>query len=176
VREIVAAKRAQRPPSRASVIQRLIDAIAPVRSLLVGVSRLPWQATGEHPALDALNELRAGYAAGIKRLPSELTAPRLGAAWRAAIADPDRERAFRALEVATLLALRRAVRNGSVWIAHSLSFRGRERLFLSEERCRIGPAHFSHINFRGTMKFSVEKYADALVQQPTAGRQAASSR
>ncbi len=29
---------------------------------------------------------------------------------------------------------------------------------------RIGPAHFSHINFRGTMKFSVEKYADALVQ------------
>jgi hypothetical protein len=80
VREIVAAKRAQRPPSRASVIQRLIDAIAPVRSLLVGVSRLPWQATGEHPALDALNKLRAGYAAGIKRLPSEITAPRLGAA------------------------------------------------------------------------------------------------
>ena len=81
LREIVAAKCAQRPPSRASVIrQRLIDAIAPVRSLLVGVSRLPWQATGEHPALDALNKLRAGYAAGIKRLPSEITAPRLGAA------------------------------------------------------------------------------------------------
>jgi hypothetical protein len=30
---------------------------------------------------------------------------------------------------------------------------------------RIGPAHFGHINFRGTMKFSVEKYADALVQR-----------
>jgi hypothetical protein len=41
---------------------------------------------------------------------------------------------------------------------------------------RIGPAHFSHINFRGTMKFSVEKYADALVQRSTARRQAASSR
>jgi hypothetical protein len=38
------------------------------------------------------------------------------------------------LEVTTLLALRRAVRNGSVWIEHSLSFRGRERLFLPEER------------------------------------------
>jgi hypothetical protein len=132
LREMVAARRAQRPPSRASVIrQRLIDAVAPVRSLLVRREyRLPWQATGEHPALDALNTLRAGYAAGIKRLPSEVTAPRLGAAWRAAIADPDRERAFRALEVATLLALRRAVRNGSVWIEHSLSFRGRQRLFL----------------------------------------------
>lgn len=135
LREIVAAKRAQRPPSRASVIrQRLIDAIAPVRSLLVGVSRLPWQATGEHPALDALNKLRTGNAAGAKRLPAGVMAPRLGAAWRESIADPDRERAFRALEVATLLALRRAVRNGSVWIEHSLSFRGRERLFLPEER------------------------------------------
>lgn len=133
--EIVAAKRAQRPPSRASVIrQRLIDAIAPVRSLLVGVSRLPWQAAGEHPALDALNKLRAGYAAGAKRLPAGATAPRLGAAWREAVADPDRERAFRALEVATLLDLRRAARNGSVWIEHLLSFRGRERPFLPEER------------------------------------------
>ena len=33
-----------------------------------------------------------------------------------------------------MFALRRAVRNGSVWIEHSLSFRGRERLFLPEER------------------------------------------
>lgn len=26
---------------------------------------------------------------------------------------------------------------------------------------RIGPAHFSHINFRGTFRFNVERYADA---------------
>jgi TnpA family transposase len=38
------------------------------------------------------------------------------------------------LEVATLFALRRALRNGSVWIEHSLSFRGRERLFIPDER------------------------------------------
>ena len=42
--DLVAAKRARRAPSRASIIrQRLIDAIAPVRSLLVAVSRLPWK-------------------------------------------------------------------------------------------------------------------------------------
>ena len=29
---------------------------------------------------------------------------------------------------------------------------------------RIGPAHFSHINLRGTMRFGMEKYAEALVQ------------
>ena len=30
---------------------------------------------------------------------------------------------------------------------------------------RIGPAHFFYINFRGTLKFSFEKHADALVQR-----------
>lgn len=32
---------------------------------------------------------------------------------------------------------------------------------------RIGPAHFAHINFRGAMRFGVEKYADALIQRQT---------
>ncbi|MDM0071618.1 Tn3 family transposase [Variovorax sp. J31P207] len=41
---------------------------------------------------------------------------------------------------------------------------------------RIGPAHFSHINFRGTMKFNVEKYADTLVQRRPNTRHAPSSR
>ena len=35
------------------------------------------------------------------------------------------------MEVATLFSLRRAVRNGSIWIEHSLSFRGRARLFFT---------------------------------------------
>lgn len=30
---------------------------------------------------------------------------------------------------------------------------------------RIGPAHFSHINFRRTFRFNVERYADALVER-----------
>ena len=84
LREIVAARRAQRPPSRASVIrQRLIDAIAPVRALLRGVSRLPWQTTGEHPALDALNKLRAGYAVTPPAPSASRTGPR-----RHALAQP----------------------------------------------------------------------------------------
>jgi TnpA family transposase len=133
--ELIAAKRAQRSLSRASGIRRqLIAGIAPVRSLLVAVSSLIWKATGEHPALQALDTLRVQYAAGDKTLPIDVTAARLGAAWRQDIADPDRDRAFRALEVATLFALRRGLRNGSIWIKHSLSFRGRERLFIPDER------------------------------------------
>ena len=29
---------------------------------------------------------------------------------------------------------------------------------------RIGPVHFGHINFRGTMRFGVEPYVQSLVQ------------
>ena len=74
------------------------------------------------------------YSDKLRELPVEIIAPRLGSVWSAAIAGADRERAFRALEVATLFSLRRAVRNGSVWIEHSLSFRGRARLFFTDER------------------------------------------
>src|SRR5271154_4758439 len=37
------------------------------------------------------------------------------------------------VEVAALLALRRALRNGIVWIDHSLAFRSRERLYIPTE-------------------------------------------
>lgn len=29
---------------------------------------------------------------------------------------------------------------------------------------RIGPARFGHINFRGTMRFGIERYAPSLLQ------------
>lgn len=36
---------------------------------------------------------------------------------------------------------------------------------------RMGPVHFSHINFRGTFRFGVDRYADALLQsQPKSSR------
>jgi hypothetical protein len=38
-----------------------------------------------------------------------------------------------------------------------------QRLLFDQRR--IGPAHFSHINFRGTMRFGVEKFAAALIQR-----------
>ena len=65
-----------------------------------------------------------------------------------AISGYDRERAFRALEVATLFALRRSVRNGSVWIEHSLTFRGRERLFLPAERWQAEAKHGTTLGCR----------------------------
>jgi hypothetical protein len=33
---------------------------------------------------------------------------------------------------------------------------------------RMGPAHFAHINFRGTFRFGIEKYAQSLIKQSSA--------
>ena len=58
----------------------------------------------------------------------------LGRVWRKSVQDEDREKAFAAAEVGTLLNLRRVLRNGSVWIDHSLSFRSCETLFIPAAR------------------------------------------
>jgi TnpA family transposase len=146
--ELVVTQCSQRRPSRASLIrQRLIDAIRPVRSLLAAITKLQWQATGRHPVTAALDQLRALYAAGERTLPVDSIVEGLERVWSAEIGDIDRVRAFRALEVATLFAWRRAVRNGSVWLEHSLSFRGRDRLFLPPDRWQAeAPRHYARLS------------------------------
>ena len=148
---LVIATQKRKPPSKASLVREgLIDGIRPVRSLLVAIAKLPWQATGEHPAVEFLAKLQALYLKGSRKLPGDVVAPSLGRVWQAAISSPDRERAFQALEVATLFALRRAVRNGSVWIEHSLSFRGRARLFFTDERWAAeSKKHYARLSLPG---------------------------
>ncbi len=131
---LLAAHRARRPSSRAEIVrERLIDGVRPVRSLLSALVQLPWAATDQHPVREALLRLQELYAHDQRHLPVG-TQIFLGRVWQGVLNGPDRERAFCAFEVATLLALRRALRNGTVWIDHSLAFRSRERLFIPEER------------------------------------------
>ena len=133
--ELVATSQQAKPPSRASLVrERLFEGIRPVRALLAEIGKLPWQAEEGHPVLIALNQLLKLYADKVRELPVEISAPRLGGVWSAAITGEDRDKAMRAMEVATLFSLRRAVRNGSMWVDHSLVFRGRARLFFTPER------------------------------------------
>ena len=66
-----------------------------LRSLLVAIAKLPWQATGEHPAIEYLAKLQALYLKGSRKLPVEVVAPSLGMIWQVSISSPDRERRFR---------------------------------------------------------------------------------
>jgi len=153
---IIEAQTKLKAPSRASLIrEQLINtAEAAVRSLLAALIVLPWRSDAvTHPVLDALQILRALYERGARSgqhervLPNTKSLPQLGAAWRAAINAPDKHRAFVAFEIATLFALRRAMRNGSVGIAHSLSFRGRARLFIPPERWKLESSrHYARLS------------------------------
>jgi TnpA family transposase len=131
---LIEAHRDAKPRTRAEIVRsRLIEGVRPVRALLQGLVRLPWRAHAEHPVLEALTALRDLYAHDVRLLPTAFDVP-FGRVWRATLAGADRQRAFLACEVATLLALRRALRNGTVWIEHSFAFRSRERLFIPAER------------------------------------------
>jgi len=146
--ELVAACQQAKPPSRASLVrERLFEGIRPVRSLLAEIGKLPWQAEPDNPVLIALNQLLKLYVDKARELPVEITAPRLGRVWSAVIAGEDRDKAMRAFEVATLFSLRRAVRNGSMWVDHSLVFRGRARLFFTPERWAAeSKRHYARLN------------------------------
>lgn len=50
--------------------------------------------------------------------------------WTTLVETPDRQRARRAFEAAPLLALRKALRHGSAWIAHSLALRQRNAMLI----------------------------------------------
>jgi hypothetical protein len=132
VREIEQRYRGQRPPSRSARVRaRLLESARMSRPLLQLMIRLPWQSQGAHPVALAIDWLRTLYARNARHLPETVPDFALGSVWKSTIAGGDRERALRALEIATLSALRRAVRNGSLWIDHSLSYRSREHLFIS---------------------------------------------
>ena len=130
LQELIVAHQLRKPPTRAQLVrEHLIAEIRPVRSLLSALVKLPWQATADHPVLAALERLKTLYMHDARELPAK-TVNDFGKVWRSVIAGEDRERAMRGFELATLLGLRRALRNGTVWIDHSFAFRSCESLFI----------------------------------------------
>ncbi len=165
---LVEAHQKHKPASRAALIrERLIDTAAgSVRALLVACIRLPWQADAEHPVIGALAVLSEQYASKVRELPFNAKLPELGSAWRTAIGCDDRARALVAFEIATLFALRRALRNGAVWIEHSQSFRGRARLFIPAERWATeSRRHYSRLS----LPMDPEKFLAPLVERVRLG-------
>ena len=145
--------------------ERLIEGVRPVRALLKALARLPWEAPPAHPLLESLGVLRGLYERDKRDLPVSLDLP-VGRVWRTALEGPDRERALAALEVATLLNVRRALRNGTVWIEHSLGFRSRETLFIPEPRWQQSRrAHYRRLSLPTDPK----GFLEPLIERAKAG-------
>jgi TnpA family transposase len=113
----------------------------------------------------ALRSVIVSAKQGVKELPVS-TSIDFGKVWKALLSGADREQAFRAFEVATLLALRRALRNGTVWIDHSLAFRSRERLFIPTETWQKERNSYYR---RLSLPKRAESYLEPLIERAQAG-------
>jgi hypothetical protein len=134
LRSLMQAHRDQTQRSRAQLVrERLMEAAGPARALLRALVQLSWRADSTQPLLEAMQVLSRQYERDARTLPVGCNMA-LGRVCQASLAGEDRERAFVAAEVGTLLNLRRALRNGTLWIDHSLAFRSRETLFMAPAR------------------------------------------
>jgi hypothetical protein len=105
--------------TRASRVRvRLLSRGQQADALLARLVHLKFEAPPAHPVMDALNALRDVYARQLHTLPSDVPF-RLTRTWRPLVNSADRRQALHAFEWATLLALRRALRDGSLRIEHS---------------------------------------------------------
>lgn len=59
--------------------------------------------------------------------------PPVGAAWSPLVHDLDPKSGYRAFEACALMSLRRSLRRGSVWVDHSMVFRDRKALLISDD-------------------------------------------
>jgi TnpA family transposase len=128
--QIVADCSRHHPPSRAAATrERLLQHNRAVRALLHRLGDLPFEGQGDPPVLRAMATLKTLYASKCSELPAD-NAIDMGRVWADLLKGDDRALAMQALEVATLLGLRRALKNGSVYIAHSFAFRDRESMLI----------------------------------------------
>ncbi|WP_176072339.1 Tn3 family transposase [Paraburkholderia mimosarum] len=123
-------------PSRRSEIRRsLLRKRYYARNLLIRIVQLPFEADTAHPVLDAIVLLRDLYRRHAYLLPDGVSI-RLGRAWRESIDGYDRQKAMVAFEWATLFALRVALRNGTIFVEHSFSFRSQAHMLIPAEEWR----------------------------------------
>jgi len=111
-------------PSRAAAVRRkLSEKARQVRPLLKALLALPFEGEEGSSLTLALSQLRDLYEHERRSLPRDVNigfAPR----WAVLMESPDRQRALRAFEAATLFALRKALRNGSAGSGTVLPFAG----------------------------------------------------
>jgi len=113
----------------AGVRQALTDEPSRVRTLLHNLQQLDFQGRANDNSLKLLADLKEVYAGQLTELPQDRAFP-VDRPWRELVNDPDRGRALKALEACAMVGLRKALRRGSVWIDHSLSYRERDRMLI----------------------------------------------
>jgi TnpA family transposase len=120
-----------KPPAShaANVRETLTDDHHRIRNLLGPLRELGFVGREAEPSLRQFELIGTLHDSGATELPPDRDVP-VSAAWRELIKGDDRVHALRALEASAITGLRKALRRGSVWINHSLSFRERDQLLI----------------------------------------------
>ena len=128
--------------SRTSLMRaQLVAKRRMARAMLAKLLSLPFEAQTAHPVIESLALLRELYAGKSNELPPD-TSIHLGKAWERMIESEDRSLALLAFEWATLFALRVALRNGSVFVAHSFEFRSQATLLIPDDEWQAKRNHY----------------------------------
>ncbi|KAF1004448.1 MAG: hypothetical protein GAK28_03970 [Luteibacter sp.] len=131
------------------------------RSLLKMLCALPFESATPHPVIQALDALRELYQQRKPMLPETIPV-HLGKVWDDLLGAVDRQRALQAFEVATLLATRRALKSGSVYIAHSFGFRSRESMMIPPaEWVKTKTHHYARLR----LPRDVKEFTGPLVEE-----------
>ena len=113
----------------AHVRETLVEDGIRVRNLLHSLDGLTLEGRTNDDSLANLGKLKELYAGKITELPTDQEFA-TDKAWSDLVNEPDRKRALRALEAATMMGLRKGLRRGSVWVSHSLSYRERDQMLI----------------------------------------------
>jgi TnpA family transposase len=108
---------------------RMCDDARQIRPLLKALLVLEFEGEPDNPLIHAIHALRSFYQRNLRCLPDQ-TKGAFAPLWNRIIQGRDRQRALRAYEAGVLFELRKALRNGSVWVPYSLSYRSRDQLLI----------------------------------------------
>ena len=109
--------------------------------LLSAASSISLDLPSTHPLAQALATLDKVEVSGRRRLPEGTSNP-FGRTWAFLIEQPDREAAFGGYRAATLMLLKRSLRNGQASVAHSLEHRTPEDRLIPTAQWRKERARF----------------------------------
>lgn len=154
------------PVSRAArVRQRLVDDESRIRPLLREILTLRLNGPENDPVLLALRNLQECYEYPPLALYDNAKLD-FSPVWQPLVDDPDRGRALRAFEAATLWAVRRGLRSGRLFLPFAEEYRGKDRLLIpSRDWQTLKPAFLE----RRQLPDNPEPFLERIVAQVEAG-------
>jgi hypothetical protein len=115
----------------------MTDDARAVRRLVRALLTLDFEGAPGNPLIEAVGVLRNLHERGARHLPESVDCS-FAPLWSVTMEGADRQRALRGFETAILFELRKGLRNGSIWVSYSLSYRHREQLLIASSEWRQG--------------------------------------